>query len=77
MKKSIQDTVRKEVETDKIDITGVVKKDIADTVEKLVEARIKEIEDRKNRSNNLIIFNVKTSEDPDQRNERNMTRKWC
>ena len=67
LENSIQDTVRKEVETAKTDITEVVKKDIADTVEKLVEAKIKEMEDRKNRSNNLIFFNVKTSEDPDSK----------
>ena len=40
-------------------------------MEKLVEARITEMEGSKSRSNNLILFNLKTSEDPDSKERKN------
>ena len=62
---SVKDTVKAEVDCAKTEIVDSVKSELACAIEDIVEKRVKEIEDRKNRSANLIIFKLKMSDDPE------------
>lgn len=71
---NIQDTVRKEVVSSRDELVETVKSDIAETVEKLVNARVKEIDDIKNRANNLVLFHVdlSTADSPMERKQHDI-----
>ena len=64
LEKSVKDTVRQEVEVVRDELSNSVQKNLSETVSKLVDTRLKEMEDRKNRASNMIFFNVPSLEDP-------------
>ena len=71
---TMKDTVRQEVEGATSNIASSLKADLAKTVEKLVESRLKELEDRKNRNRNLIVFNLglSKSDQPQTRKQHDL-----
>lgn len=64
-------TVAEEVRKASDGLTATVPGNIAQTIKDIVEKIFKETEDRKNRANNLIIFNLPLSraKDPKERKE--------
>jgi len=64
LEKSVKDTVRKEVEVVREELTNSVQNNLAETVSNLVDTRLKEMDDRRNRASNLIFFNVPSLDDP-------------
>ena len=59
---SVKDTVKTEVDSTKTEVVESVKAVLAGAIDSIVEARVREIEERKNRATNVIIFKLKTSE---------------
>ncbi|KAH3751231.1 hypothetical protein DPMN_185783 [Dreissena polymorpha] len=73
LESSVKVTVREEVEhvkssiseTLKKDLVESLKRDLTESIESVVETRIREVDDRRNRSNNLLIFKLKASDSLD------------
>ena len=72
---NMKSKVSEEVEKVKASISKSVAEDIATTVKEIVQTQLKEIEERKNRSTNLIIFNIplSTAKDPKERNDSDVS----
>jgi len=65
LESTVKETVKKEVDCAKEEINKVVQKNLAETVSKLVDARLKEAEDQRIRGQNLIFFKVPMLNDKD------------
>jgi len=71
---SVKTTVREEVDKVKDSINEIVSDNIASQVKAIVNAQFKEMKERDNRANNLVIFNVKksSSKEPQERKEHDI-----
>ena len=63
---SMKDTVVEEVEKVRSSLSTTLSGNIAKQVNDLVESRVKEIEDRKNRAQNIVIFKLALCESSDK-----------
>ena len=70
LESSVKETVKKEVEAAKTDINESVQKNLSNTVSDLVDSRLKEMDDRKNRAANLVLFNVVSLDDENPQNRK-------
>ena len=66
LEKSMKDTVVEEVEKVRSSLSTTLSGNIAKQVNELVESRVKEIEDRKNRAQNIVIFKLALCESSDK-----------
>jgi len=72
---SVKSTVREEVDKVKDTITESVKDNIATQVKAIVNAQYKEMKERENRANNIVIFNLNMSSSkvPQERKEHDIS----
>lgn len=71
---TMKDTVRSEVDSAKEELNQVVQNNLAETVSNLVDSRLKEMENRKTRAQNLVFFHVPLSDasNPRERKEHDL-----